>query len=115
MAIPKAVLDEGNFDKLLGLGNRHVLGIVEEYANLCRPEKISVITDSKEDINYVRELAIKNCEEMPLAMQGHTVHFDGYNDQGRDRENTKVLVSNDQTLGKAINTADREKYLEQIS
>src|SRR3989344_2183702 len=115
MAIPKAVLDEGNFDKLLGLGNRHVLGIVEEYANLCRPEKISVITDSKEDTNYVRELAIKFGEEMPLAMQGHTVHFDGYNDQGRDRENTKVLVSNGQALGKAINTADREKCLEEIS
>lgn len=115
MDIPKAVLDEGNSDKLLGLGNRHVLGIVEEYANLCRPEKISVITDSKEDINYVRELAIKSGEEMPLAMQGHTVHFDGYHDQGRDRENTKVLVSDGQTLGKAINTADREKCLEEIS
>lgn len=115
MDILKAVLDENNLDKLLKLDNRHVSGIVEKYAGLCRPEKVTVITDSKEDINYVRELAIKLEEETPLAMRGHTAHFDGYHDQGRDRENTRVLVSDGQTLSRAINTADREKSLEEIS
>ena len=36
---------------------------VYEAIDLCKPDKVTVITDSEEDINYVRNLAIKNGEE----------------------------------------------------
>jgi phosphoenolpyruvate carboxykinase (GTP) len=107
-------LDTANKKKLVALTNPKVLAIVEEYAKLCQPEKVSVITDSQEDLQYVRNLALENDEEEKLATTGHTIHFDGYHDQGRDKENTKVLLEPGESLGKWINTAGRSDGLTEI-
>jgi phosphoenolpyruvate carboxykinase (GTP) len=108
------ILDEANRAKLKALNNRHVEAIIERYAALCKPSKITVLTDTKEDMEYVRHLAIQKGEEKPLAMAGHTVHFDGYYDQGRDKDNTKVLLSQGEKMSKQINTGDRDACLHEI-
>ncbi|MCK4411010.1 phosphoenolpyruvate carboxykinase (GTP), partial [Candidatus Bipolaricaulota bacterium] len=77
-------------------------------------DKVFVCTDSDEDIEYIRESAIKNGEESKVAIDGHTVHFDGYYDQGRDREHTNILVPKGVDLGSAISTKDRDKGLKEI-
>ena len=41
---------------------------------------------------YCRQLAIDQKEEIPLNIEGHTVHWDGYFDQARKKEVTKYLV-----------------------
>jgi len=87
--------------------------IVEKYINHCKPEKVTIITDSEEDINYVKQLAIKNKEESLLKTQGHTIHYDGYYDQARDKENTKVLVPKGVKLSKYINQKYREEGLKE--
>ncbi len=114
MEIDKSILDEKNLKKLEELRNGHVNEIVEKYAKLCRPKKITVISDTANEINYVKEISLSNKEEQKLAMEGHTVHFDGYYDQGRDKESTKVLVPKGVRLSKAINTGEREQCLEEI-
>ena len=68
MDIAKLVGKE-NLSKLNSIGNKKVISIVEEFVTLCKPIKVTVITDSKEDINYVRELAIKNGEEQKTVDQ----------------------------------------------
>jgi phosphoenolpyruvate carboxykinase (GTP) len=107
-------MDEQNFAKLRALNDGRVLAIVERYVNLCKPSKVTVITDAEEDIEYVRRLAIQNGEEIPLATEGHTVHFDGLYDQGRDPANTRVLVREGQSMGEGILTGDRETCLAEI-
>lgn len=114
MNVSRRVLDEANLAKLKALHNRHVEEIVERYVALCKPSKVTVLTDTQEDMDYVRRLAIQNGEEKPLAMEGHTVHFDGYYDQGRDKENTKVLLSKGEKISKQINTGDRDACLQEI-
>jgi phosphoenolpyruvate carboxykinase (GTP) len=47
-------------------------------------------------------------------MDGHTVHFDGYNDQGRDTKNTRILITPDMTLTKALNPMNREEGIEEV-
>ena len=47
-------------------------------------------------------------------MAGHTVHFDGEQDQGRDRQNTKYLVAKGVTLSKALNQMDRQEGLLEV-
>ena len=79
-------MDEENRKKLEALGNKHVVEIVDEYIKLCKPKKVTVIGDSEEDLEYVRQLSLKNGEEKSLAMKGHTIHFDGIKDQGRDKD-----------------------------
>jgi len=112
--IDRNVLNEQNLKKLEALNNPHVLKIVEEYVNLCKPSKVTVITDTKEDINYVRQMALTTGEERTLAMKGHTVHYDGYPDQARDKANTSVLVTPDMKMSKVINTKPREEALKEV-
>jgi GTP-dependent phosphoenolpyruvate carboxykinase len=50
-------MDKIDLQKLEELNNQHVIKLVEEAIQLCKPAKVVVITDSKEDIAYVRELA----------------------------------------------------------
>ncbi|MCF8008652.1 MAG: phosphoenolpyruvate carboxykinase (GTP) [Halanaerobiales bacterium] len=100
--------------KLKKLNNKRVKELIDFTIDLCKPEKVTVINDSKEDIKYVRDLAIKKGEEKVLKMKGHTYHFDGYHDQARDKKNTKYLVEEDLDLGLDINTVDRDQGLDEI-
>jgi len=107
-------VDKINLKKLEELNNQYVINVAEEAIQLCKPEKVTVITDSKEDINYVRELALTTCEEKKLKMEGHTIHFDGYYDQGRDKAHTKYLLSKDVDWGLGVNSIEKEKGLKEI-
>ena len=103
-----------NLTKLLALNNPALLDFIGRYAQLCRPASIFVRSDSPEDIRYIREKAISNGEEMRLKINGHTVHFDGYFDQARDKKNTKFLLAKDLDLGPGLNCIDREAGLGEI-
>ena len=78
-------MDRENLEKLKAINNPHVEKQVGRFLTLCKPDKATVITDDDADIDYVRLLSIDNGEEHPLAMEGHTVHWDGYQDQARDK------------------------------
>jgi phosphoenolpyruvate carboxykinase (GTP) len=110
----KSVLNEDNLAKLEALNNSNVIDLVEKYVALCKPAKVSVITDDDEEIAYVRQLALETGEESKLKMRGHTIHYDGYYDQGRDREVTRVLLPPDMRLSRRINTIEREAGLKEI-
>ena len=97
--ILKARLDEDGYRKLMRIDNPELQAFVAKYIDLCNPDKIFVSAGSPEDIEYIREAAIRNGEEIKLAMEGHTVHFDNYYDQARDREHTLILVSKGTDLG----------------
>jgi len=114
MSILEDRFDRKNLDKLLRIENPYLHRFVAKYLDLCDPESVFVSDGSEEDQRYIREAAIRNGEEIPLAMEGHTVHFDGYYDQARDRENTKILVPPGVSLGENIRTMEREKGLKEI-
>ncbi|MBT5642980.1 phosphoenolpyruvate carboxykinase (GTP) [Candidatus Bathyarchaeota archaeon] len=107
-------MDRENLEKLKAINNPHVEKQVERFLTLCKPDKATVITDDDADIDYVRQLSIDNGEEHLLAMEGHTIHWDGYQDQARDKGNTKVLVTPEMQMSKGINTIPREEGLEEI-
>lgn len=114
MNIDVKILNEENLLKLKKLNNPHVEKIVEEYVNLCKPNKVSVITDSFTDIGYIRQQALELGEEKQLAMPGHTVHFDSIYDQGRDKKNTCLLTTPDMKVSKIIDVKDREEGLKEV-
>ncbi|UCD00451.1 MAG: phosphoenolpyruvate carboxykinase (GTP) [Promethearchaeota archaeon] len=114
------VIDNNNLEKLNALNNSYVLKIVNEFVTLCKPSKVTVITDSKKDIDYVRDKAVELGEEARLGLKGHTIHYDGFStmanhDQARDKENTQVLVPKGELDSYPwINTMEREKGLKEI-
>jgi len=107
-------MDEASFGKLSAIDNDEVHEFVAYAAELCTPEKIVVCDDSPEDVAWIRQQAIDNKEERPLAIEGHTVHFDGYYDQARKKEVTKYLVPADETLDPKLNQVDRAEGLREI-
>ncbi len=107
-------MDKVNLQKLEALNNQYVVNVVNEAIRLCKPAKVTVVTDLKKDLDYIRNLAILNGEEKKLKMEGHTIHFDGYYDQGRDKAHTKYLVSKDIDWGIEVEYTEKEKGLKEI-
>jgi phosphoenolpyruvate carboxykinase (GTP) len=114
MNIDRAVLSAKDQKKLEELDNGHMTAILEKYVNLLKPSKVTVITDGQDDIDYARQTALSKKEERKLAMEGHTVHYDGYYDQARDKANTRVLVTPGMKMSSIINTIDRDQGLEEV-
>jgi len=110
----KERLEKEQYDKLMRIDNPELHEFIAKYIEHCNPEKVFVCTDSEEDIKYIREITVKNGEETQLANKNHTIHFDNYNDQARDKQNTKILLPEGIKLDKAINTAKRKESLEEI-
>ncbi|MGE5555484.1 MAG: phosphoenolpyruvate carboxykinase (GTP) [Methanocella sp.] len=108
-------LSPADFKKLKAIDNPNVHEFIAKQSDLCHPEKIFICSDSAEDIAYVRKMAVATGEEKAiLTLEGHTVHFDGEQDQGRDRANTKYLIPKGVTLSKALNQMDRQDGLAEI-
>lgn len=110
----KERLEPEQFEKIAAINNPELHEFLAKYIKLLNPSKIFVATDSPEDEEYIRKKAIEYGEEKPLATPGHTVHFDNYYDQARDKANTKILVPKGVDLGPFINTKDREEGLKEI-
>jgi len=108
-------MDEKSLRKLRALGNPYVEEQLQRFAKLCKPSKVSVLDESKGDVEYVRKLALSSGEETPLKLRGHTIHFDGYYDLARDTGSTKVLTPPGMRLSKGINTLDREEGLQEMT
>jgi phosphoenolpyruvate carboxykinase (GTP) len=103
-----------NYKKLEALKNQAVLDLVAKYVEHCDPASVFVRSDAPEDMQYVREKAVKNGEEKALAISGHTIHFDSYKDQARDKANTKYLLPPDVELGADIRAMDRAAGLKEM-
>jgi phosphoenolpyruvate carboxykinase (GTP) len=108
-------LNPSDFKKLSAIDNPIVHEFIAKESDLCQPDKIFICSDSADDLAYVRKQAIASCEEQAiLSLQGHTIHFDGEFDQGRDRQATKYLVPKGVFLSKALNQMDRQEGLAEV-
>ncbi|MHA1732774.1 MAG: phosphoenolpyruvate carboxykinase (GTP) [Promethearchaeota archaeon] len=107
-------MSEEDYEKLVAVNNLKVMKVVKKFVELCKPARVTVITDDPDEIAYVRKRAVELGEEKKLALEGHTVHYDGYNDQARDKGNTKVLVEGGVGLSSVINTKNRKEGLKEV-
>lgn len=103
-----------NYRKLERLSNEKLMNFVTKYVEIFNPGTIFVRTDSRIDADYLRKKAIEKKEERLLATEGHTIHCDGYFDQGRDKGSTRYLLRPDEVLGSDIMSIDREKGIDEI-
>jgi phosphoenolpyruvate carboxykinase (GTP) len=112
--ILKGKMDDASFTKVEALNNDEAAEFIAQAIELCEPDSAWVGDDSDEDVAYIRQLAIDNKEEIPLSMEGHTVHWDGYYDQARKKEVTKYLVPSDVTLDSKLNQMPRDEGIKEM-
>ncbi|MFB0524079.1 MAG: phosphoenolpyruvate carboxykinase (GTP) [Phycisphaerae bacterium] len=103
-----------NYGRLTALDNPKMHQFVADAIELTQPASVFVCTDSAEDRAYMRDLAIKNGEEIPLNIPGHTCHFDGYYDQARDKAKTKYLLPPGSELGASLNSIEKKAGVEEV-
>jgi phosphoenolpyruvate carboxykinase (GTP) len=115
LTVLKSSLDEANLEKLMALENENLHRFVADAITTCRPQSVFICSDAAEDMDCLRKLAIDQGEEIPLAIAGHTVHFDGYRDQARDKEQTKYLVPEGVDMGSNINAVEKEAGKNEIT
>jgi len=113
--ILKTKLRKKDYNKLIRIDNPKLHEFIAKYIELCNPDKVYLSSGSPSDIKYIREAAIKNGEESKLAMKGHTIHFDNYYDQARDKEHTCILTPKGVSLNSSIRTKDRDDGLKDIN
>ena len=107
-------LSQLDYQKLCAISIPKVHEFIAKSADLCNSERVFICSDSAQDIAYVREQALAKGEEKSLNTSGHTYHFDGPYDQGRDREATKYLVPRGVSLSRALNQIDRQEGLIEV-
>ena len=118
MSNAKALLREKltaeNYARLSALNNPKMHKFVADAIELAQPGSVFVSTGSEADRTYIRELAVKNGEETALDIPGHTCHFDGYYDQGRDKGSTRYLLPAGSDLGGILNSVDKKSGVEEV-
>ena len=107
-------LSAEHYERLGALKNAKMHSFVADAVELANPESVYVCTDSADDTAHIRELALKTGEEIPLDIGGHTCHFDGYNDQARDKTQTKYLLEAGSQLGESLNSIDKAAGVEEV-
>lgn len=107
-------MSDEDYKELCALTNPKVYEFIAKSSDMCNCERIFICSDDPKDIAYVRQQALASGEETGLNLEGHTVHFDGEYDQGRDRKATKYLVPRGTSFGKALNQVDRQEGLVEV-
>ena len=103
----KEKLTTENYDKLITLDNEKMHNFIADAIQLARPNSVFVCGDSDEDLACIRQLVLRTGEERVLNIAGHTCHFDGYNDQARDKAQTKYLLPPGSDLGASLNCIEK--------
>jgi len=108
-------LSAEDYNKLLLLNNLELNEFIAENIALCNPDKVVVLDQSPEAIQFIRDEAVSNGEEIKLAKEGQTIHFDSPLDQARARKDTFILLPEGSSpLGSKFNTKKREDGLEEL-
>jgi len=110
----KEKLSGENYQKLMALDNSRMHRFVADAIELCRPASVFVCSDARRDHDYIRRQAVEKGEEKALDTKGHTCHFDGFNDQARDKSQTKYLLSADSKLCGNLNWTQRESGISEV-
>ncbi len=95
-------------EKLYSVKSKEAIRFVENAIALCEPSSVFINTGSPQDIQYIREKAITDGEEIRTRKHFQTVHFDSPLDQARDREHTYIASS---SYVEGVNYMARERAL----
>jgi phosphoenolpyruvate carboxykinase (GTP) len=107
-------MDEEHLSRILNIKNPRVLIRIANSIVLCNPRSIFVNTGSPEDLKFINNLSIEKGEESPLAMEGHTIHFDLAKEQGRIVDRTYYIANPEDLVSSLANRMDRPTAFEQV-
>jgi phosphoenolpyruvate carboxykinase (GTP) len=107
-------MDAGNLAKLQKIKNTDMLQKIANAVAFCEPDSVFIDTGSKADRQYIRDLALKKGEESRLSMEGHTIHFDLKEEQGRIIDRTFYIYNEGEVVSSLALKKERSEALKDI-
>jgi phosphoenolpyruvate carboxykinase (GTP) len=107
-------LDQEHLERLSKIKNEEALLKIANAIACCQPDSVYISTGSPEDMKKVRQMSQEKCEEAPLAMKNHTIHYDLPQEQGRIVDRTFYIVNEGEkvsVLAKKILRAEGLAYV----
>ncbi len=81
---------------------------------MCRPDRVLINTGSEPDRQHIRAIALDKGEEAKLPMDGHTIHYDLKEEQGRIIDRTFYFTNPADLVSSLANKVDRVKALADV-
>ena len=91
----KKKMDAESLAKIGKIKNEEALLKVANAIAMCDPDRAWVDTGSEADLATIRKWSVEKGEESPLAMDGHTIHYDLAKEQARLVKQTFYIVNPD--------------------
>jgi phosphoenolpyruvate carboxykinase (GTP) len=107
-------LDATNLSKLSLVKNESVLRKIANAIVLCDPDSVFINTASDEDRQFIRDLSIEKGEESKLPMEGHTIHYDLKDEQGRIIDRTFYIHNEGEEVNTLAKLKDRNDAFKDI-
>ncbi len=102
-------LDEEHLTRLARITNQEALLKVANAIAMCNPDTVFIHTGSDADRQAVRKMSLAKGEEAPLAINGHTIHFDLPEDQGRMVDQTFYIANENEQVSSLAKKELREQ------
>ncbi len=106
--------DKANLDKLSRIKNPEILKKIANSIVLCEPDSLFINTASDADRQFVREYSLEKKEEAKLPMDGHTIHYDLKEEQGRIVDRTFYIYNEGEEVSSLAKKKLRNDALEEI-
>ncbi len=104
-------LDKVHLDRIRTLNNPDVLLKVANAIAMCNPDHVYINTGSTKDRAFIRKIALDKGEEKKLSMEGHTLHYDLKEEQGRIIDRTFYIVNEGEKISSLANKILRDDGL----
>ena len=110
----KQYMDDEHLSRISKIKHSEVLKKIADAIVLCNPSKIFINTGSSDDRQFIKNLALAGKEESPLAMDGHTIHYDLAQEHGRVIDRTYYIANPEDLVSSLANRMDRPTALEEV-
>ncbi len=107
-------MNSEHFDRIKQIRNQEALLKIANAIAICNPNTVFINTGSETDRHFIRELSLNKREEINLAMENHTVHYDLKEEQGRILDRTFYIANENEMISSLANQMHRNKALDEI-
>ena len=113
-ALFEKALDSDHLSRIRKLSHSEILIKIANAIAMCAPARVFINTGSEADRHFIRQLALNKGEEAVLPMDGHTIHYDLKEEQGRIIDRTYYIANPDEAVSSLANKILRDDALIEV-
>lgn len=107
-------LDSKHLSRIRMLTHPEILIKIANAIAMCDPARVYINTGSETDRQFIRQLSLNKAEEAVLPMDGHTIHYDLKEEQGRIIDRTYYIANPEEKISSLANKILRDDALIEV-